>query len=118
MKLFAQGLLLAFFMLGFVSRATAGDGGGTVQIQLVYNNNLLFFFTSQRNNAPACSSSTQKRWVMDISTFHGRAKYALLLSAQLSGKPVIISGQNNCSVWGDSETVDWVGFPVDTSQLP
>ena len=105
-------------LLLLTPNAFAGMGGGTVQIAHVYPGNLVFLYTSQRSNAPACTVTTTKRWVLDISTVEGRAKYSLLLSAQLMGKAVVVAGTGGCALWGDSETVDWVGFPVDPAQIP
>jgi hypothetical protein len=95
----------------------AGESSGTVQIQLVYSPNRVFFFTSHRRDAwPACAS-TLKRWVLDISHPDGRARYALLLSAQVTGKPIYVWGTGDCLLWSDSETAIIVGFEVDPSQV-
>ena len=88
------GLLLTIQSLIWIPNAAAGDGSGTVQIAHVYPPSLVFFYTSQRTNGAACANGI-KRWVLDVSTNEGRAKYALLLSAQLAGKPVIVSGTGN-----------------------
>jgi hypothetical protein len=55
---------------------------------------------------------------MDLGNPAGKEQYALLLSAQVSGKQVTVYGTNQCDLAGDSETVYWVGYPVDHSIKP
>lgn len=56
---------------------------------------------------PACASQPY-RFVGDYSTEHGKMIYSVLLAAQLSGKTVSISGTDECSIWGNTESIAWV----------
>jgi hypothetical protein len=99
--------------------ALAGSGSGNVEIEWVggyvsgasYGPGQLVFFYTTSHVGPACNSYRQ-RWVLDASTPQGKQQYALLLSAQLSGKAVIVAGTNDCALWGDSEGVFTVGYVV------
>jgi hypothetical protein len=100
--------------------AFAGSGAGTVEIEHVGvfgGSQAVFFYTTVHNGPPSCNSHRQ-RWVYDLSTPAARAGYALLLSAQMTGKPVTVEGKSNCDLWPDSESAAYVGLAVDYSQHP
>ena len=104
------------FSLVLPSAGFAGTGSGLAEIEAVggySNGQIVFLYTTNHINAPSCNTYRQ-RWVLDISTSSGKQQYALLLSAQLSGKQVVIWGTNNCSLWvdQDSEGVFSVGYVV------
>lgn len=44
-------------------------------------------------------------WTFSLSSYTGRAWYALLLQAKSEGKKVYVTGAGNNDVWGDRETV-------------
>lgn len=52
---------------------------------------------------PACA--TIHRYALTFSSGAGNQMYALLLSAKLTGKQVVIYGLGSCTAWPDSETV-------------
>ncbi len=108
-------LFIIFLFLWVASfSAYAGTGSGHAQIEHLGNWNgkdLLFFYTTIHTGEPACNTY-QKRWVLDLSTELGKMQYSLLLSAQMAGKNIELSGADDCSIWPNSETVAWVGFPV------
>ncbi|WP_434101729.1 hypothetical protein [Methylocaldum gracile] len=109
-----------FVSLLFPVSAIAGGGNGHVEIEHVGgygNGRLVFFYTTNHLNPPACNTY-KRRWVMDLGNPAGKEQYALLLSAQISGKQVTVYGTNQCDLAGDSETVYWVGYPVDHSTKP
>jgi hypothetical protein len=97
----------------FASSGHAGGfGNGLVRIQHIGGfgtGKLMFFFTDTVSSAPACN--TNKRWVLDMSGPSGKEQYAFLLSAQTAGKAVNVGGTGFCDIWGDTETVYWVGYP-------
>ena len=100
--------------------ASAGSGSGLVELEAVGEWNgmqLVFFFTSTHANKPSCNIYHQ-RWVLDLASERGKAQYSLLLAAQSSGKQVKVEGSGQCDVWYNSETVHWVGFPIDYSKYP
>lgn len=105
-------LLLCVFSA--VSSVYAGTGNGNVQIQHVgqwSGKDLMFFYTTNQVSSPSCN--TANRWVLDLSTTLGRSQYSLLLSAQSLQKEVVIRGSGVCDLWSNSESVHWVGFPID-----
>lgn len=107
-------LLFLFTILIISQNAYCGTGGGKAQIEGVGNWNstdLVFFYTDTYMNKPACNDYNG-RWVIDISTDLGRAQYSLLLSAQAQGKPITVSGNNLCNLYGNSETVRTIGFEI------
>jgi hypothetical protein len=82
---------------------------------------LVFFYTSTRGAWAPCNTY-HKRWVMDISTPIGKSMYSYLLASIAAGKEVSVAGTGDCGLWGDSETVQWIGQPItftgSTSDIP
>jgi hypothetical protein len=108
---FLKILLSAVFL--YAPFAHAGFGSGTVKIQHVGGfgaGKLVFFYTSTTASTPACD--TNKRWVLDLSGPAASEQYALLLAAQSAGREVNVGGTGVCDIWGDTETVYWVGYPL------
>lgn len=98
---------LAFF--GCVTpQAIAGDSSGQVASLTVlgHPHNVVHFQIGQpgnHNNKPACSTWGEE-WALSLATEGGRAQYAMLLSAVMSGRSVNVAGTNACIAWGDRET--------------
>lgn len=57
---------------------------------------------------PVCATLT--RFAFVTTTAAGQAWYTALLAAKFAVKPVTIIGANNCSAWGDSETLSWMNI--------
>ncbi len=94
----------------------AGQGTGMVEIESVGGykaGQVVFFYTTNHSNPPACNTYRQ-RWVLDLSISGAKEQYALLLSAQAAGIPVVVSGTGDCSLYqdNDSEGVFWLGYKV------
>jgi hypothetical protein len=47
---------------------------------------------------PGCSTNSQWEYALDLNTDSGKATYALLLTAYISGKPVTIQGSGGCAL--------------------
>ena len=110
--------LSAIAMFAYLQTAQAGDGLGKVEIEVVgYGTGLVYFFTTTHTNAPACNGY-RKRWVLTTTTPEGKAQYAFLLAAELTGKEIRVWGTGDCSLADSSETVAAVGSIIDYSQHP
>jgi len=99
--IFAAGM----FAAGAVSAGTFGVGNiGSPYI--MWNGVLLVPTDGARSNAPACATESA-RFAIDGSTAAGKVRAAALLTALTAGKRVVVWGTGACSVWGDTETVDF-----------
>ena len=85
--------------------ASAGTQIGTVQYVIVRASDGLTYFTlanSVHTQKPDCA--TADYWIIkDENSTAGKSQYAMILSAQASGKTVKITGMNTCSRWRDGE---------------
>lgn len=57
---------------------------------------------------PDCGSRQPYYMIKDEHSDAGKAQFAMLLSAQLSGIPVTVDGAGVCSRWGDGEDIEHV----------
>jgi len=111
-------LLVVVSVLACVPPAHAGDGLGKVEIEHVgFGSGLVYFYTTSHTNIPACNGY-RKRWALTTTTAEGKAQYAFLVAAELSGKDVRVWGTGECALTGNSETVNAVGSIIDYSQHP
>jgi hypothetical protein len=56
---------------------------------------------------PGCALRTY--WIVpNEKSDSGKRLYAMLISAQLAGRPVTIKGKDTCTRWGDGEDIDSV----------
>ena len=87
----------------------AGYSSGKVTAILVKNNQTVFVTSENKFGSPACQS-VERQWAIDISTSSGRSQYSMILLAYFLEKPIVIVGNQTCSIWPDRETVDhmWI----------
>lgn len=71
------------------------------------NGQVIFSVTGARSGSPSCATVTY-RFAFDSTTPAGRSQLALLLTAYAMGKTVLVYGNNSCSVWSDTETMDFL----------
>jgi len=71
------------------------------------NGAVIFSSTGARTGTPGCASSQPTRWAIPASTPQGKVQLAGLLSAYHANKPVIVLGTGDCSVWSDTESVNY-----------
>jgi hypothetical protein len=71
------------------------------------NGVVLVYTAGSRSNIPACGISQPARFAVDSTTPSGRSQLAGLLTAFASGKQVVIVGNDTCSVYSDSETINY-----------
>ena len=69
---------------------------------------VVMFSMEGRDGSPAANATTgctaaATDWAFDSSSDHGKAMYALLLSAATQGKPVFVKGSGDCRDWSDRE---------------
>ena len=102
-----------FFLMLFVllsSCVFAGEGSGKVTRIYAHDKNdgsgVIFFAVENHTNAP--SDCPGNEWAFDANTDHGKAMYALLLSAAAQKQSVNIKGAGDCKAWGDRERPHWV----------
>jgi hypothetical protein len=96
------------------AEAFAGVQTGTVNLaQTSYASTAThpgyMFFTLNggvKTGTPACATiAGGTRWVINNSWPAAKSQLAILLMAIATGKQLQITGSNDCTVWGDSETV-------------
>lgn len=93
----------------FCFEVFAGYSSGKVTAILVKNNQTVFVTAENKFNSPACQS-VDRQWAIDISTNSGRSQYSMILLAYFMEKPIVIVGNQSCSIWPDRETLDhmWI----------
>ena len=67
---------------------------------------VLFSQSGSRTATPTCHTISQ-RWAIDASTPAGQARLSVLLTAFALHKQIAVHGAGICSVWPDTETVDY-----------
>ncbi|MBB5986667.1 hypothetical protein [Sphingobium lignivorans] len=89
------------------AQASTADPGFLSVFHGMAGGQVIFFSTGTRSAMPACATTGANRWAIDGSTAAGQVRMSILLTAWAQRKRVIIVGTGNCSVWGDTETVDF-----------
>jgi len=102
-------LLVACMLVALSSPVFAGTSAGPVSSYLVSRYGKLFFKAGDTASRPACSYNGD--WAVDLvgpDGAAGKAILAVIMAAHAAGKTVQVYGKNNCDVWGDRETVEYV----------
>lgn len=110
-----KSVFVTLLTLGLFYSSFAQAGGGVGKVGLVYVNNSskVFFDVGVHNNPPSCQSTntaanTPLEFAIDLNTTHGEGMYALLMLAKGLDKNVQVVGSNDCSVWPDRESVQYL----------
>lgn len=93
-----------------VHASTTVGYGNVLQIYGTSNGAVLFSVVGtgvSRSGVPSCGSSQPNRWAIDASTVAGQAAVQVLLAAYAQHKPIFVQGTGTCTLWGDTETVDF-----------
>lgn len=92
-----------------VSSAHGGDAlmGTLSQPHFMANGVVVVYTDGQRLGTPNCALASPTRFAIDAATTAGKVQLAGLLSAHATGKPVRIVGTGTCSVYSDSETINY-----------
>src|SRR6185312_6800359 len=82
---------------------------GTISNIFSTSNGALMFDTSgTRTAVPSCGSGNPTRYAIDASTTAGQAQASVLLTAYTLHKQIYVYGTGACTIWGDTETVNWI----------
>lgn len=99
-------LLLTYATPSFAGTAASGS----INTVLPHSGGAMIFNqTGTRAGRPACS--TQDRWAINGTTDGGKIIISTLLTAYAQGKQTSIQGTGTCTVWSDTETVDYIIVP-------
>jgi hypothetical protein len=101
-------LMLAGLCTVAVSPAIAGSQKGTVVNLTVRNSDGLIFvqLSGTPSDRPQCALQQTYWMIANETSDAGKRTYALLLSAQASGRIVQIYGSNTCNRWLDGEDIE------------
>lgn len=81
---------------------------GVLSMPHVLDNGVVIVYTDgTRTGIPGCATSFPNRFAFDSTTSAGKSKWAGILSAFLTGKPVYIAGTGDCSASSSSETLSY-----------
>lgn len=105
MKQWMTFLAATMFAAGSAHAGTAG-AGNLNNPYFMGNGVLLIPTDGTRSGAPACATESY-RFAIDASTAAGKTQAAGILTAFAMGKRVAIYGTGVCSVWNDTETVNY-----------
>lgn len=116
MRKFVRGLQAGVLCLASVCStsqvafASNASMGYIVEVFGTYNGAVLFSTTGTINGArPSCQGpGLTQRYAIDASTVAGQAMVAILMTAKAQGKRIDISGMGSCTIWGDTETVQFI----------
>lgn len=90
------------------AHASLAQTGTVYQITTTDTGVVYFWQRGTRNAQPACSASFPGRWAFNATTPAGQSMLALLMSANASGKSVVVAGKGACDVAGDTESVSYI----------
>ena len=101
-------LMLAGLCTVAVSPAIAGSQKGNVVNLTVRSSDGLIFLqlSGTASDRPQCALQQTYWMIPNETTDAGKRIYALLLSAQASGRLVQIFGSNTCNRWLDGEDIE------------
>ena len=98
-------------VLGIVVSSTAGASvawQGTLSAPHFMATGIVLINTSgSRANVPSCGGGQPTRFAFDSTTPAGKSQLAGILTAFASGKQVVIVGNDTCSAYPDSETLNY-----------
>lgn len=96
--------IVASFLLGSAAQASSETGSHILSYTAQPSGQ--FFLNTDGNRAGVPGCSTQKgRWVIDATSAGGQATVAAMLTAYALHKTLNVYGTNDCTIWGDTESV-------------
>ncbi|MGR4866924.1 hypothetical protein [Caulobacter sp. LARHSG274] len=91
------------------AHASDAQLGHITHIFAMSNGAVLFFTDGSRGPRPACSGpGLDARWAINASTLVGQSQLSAFMTAYTLKKRISIHGTGTCSIWGDTETVDYL----------
>jgi len=105
------GALTAAICLSGSAKASNTAGYGYIYGLYGTSNGAVLFSVkldgSTRSGIPSCGSANTDRWALDASTVPGQAAVQVLMTAYQQHRPVFVNGTGTCTIWGDTETVNF-----------
>jgi len=105
-------LVSVFALLVMASPAAASNSNGFGYVSQVYgmgNGSVMFSVAASRTGTiPPCAATSGVRWVIDASTVSGQAAAQVLIMAYTHHLQIYVTGIEVCSIWGDTETVNYI----------
>lgn len=89
------------------AQASDSSNGYITDVLIFADGTVLFNHGGQRGAPPACGAGLNTRWAFKTADAAGQARLAALLSAAGMNKKVDIVGLGVCSVWGDTESLNY-----------
>ncbi len=109
MRLLCLALVAALSGLATSAQASVAEPGTISEIVSFGDGGIVFFnHSGARTSLPTCNNAVlPQRWAINTSTAAGQARLAVLLSAYAMNKKIWIEGTGSCSLWNDTETVNY-----------
>ena len=105
-------LVVPLFLVATAKAYTIAWQGTLSDPHFMGNGAVLVYTSGSRTGTiPACGVTQPQRFALDSTTPAGKAQLAGILTAFAAGKPVVIVGTGTCSVFFDSETIEY--FHID-----
>jgi hypothetical protein len=94
-------------LVGSANASVAGQGA-LANPHFMADGVILVYTNGNRTGSiPACGQGQPQRFALNSTTAAGKSQLAGLLAAHAAGKEVIIVGTGDCSVYSDSETINY-----------
>ena len=93
---------------GTPAAASVAQAGTVYQVTTTDTGVVYFWQRGTRSPQPSCGAGFPARWAFSSTTPAGQSMLALLLSANASGKSVVVAGKGSCDVAGDTESVSYI----------
>jgi hypothetical protein len=94
-------------IIGSTASASVAWHGTLSTPHFMANGVVLIYSSGSRANVPSCGASQPARFAFDSTTPAGKSQLAGILTAFASGKQVVVVGNDTCSAYPDSETVNY-----------
>ena len=89
-------------MFSYPTYAREAGPGLITDVQVDGNNNAQFAVSGPTTTKPSCVA--WDRFVFNVTTGAGQAMLAYLLTAQATGKKIVVYGADTCSIYSNQET--------------
>jgi hypothetical protein len=103
------GLAVSLLPLASSAQASGASLGQISDVIVSRSPQMMYFMQNTARTRAACA--TDDHWVFSVSTAADQALAALVLSASVSGKKVIVIGTGTCADVANYESVNMVSIP-------
>jgi len=102
--------LAALALFSTPASATLAQFGNITAVYGTRNGAILFNTSGARSGpVPACQGAgVERRYALDASTIAGQTYASVLMTAHALKKRVYVQGTGTCTIWGDTETVEYL----------